>query len=742
MLNRVLVLLSWLCMRSQGQLLDHERRTDHVLSSGLCRYGNSVECCWGWRQMDRGRCQPYCEQGCKHGECVGPDRCKCHPGYTSKACNQDLNECGLKPRPCKHRCMNTLGSYKCYCLDGYTLQADGSCRNTRTCYHANCQYGCEVIKGLVRCTCPSPGLQLGPDRRTCVDINECISGGGGCPHRRKCVNTFGSFVCKCHLGFKLTYINGRYTCIDKDTRSFCSLNPTSPKCRCEDGNCKAPPKVTLDPYRPRTTRAYNHSLPQPITSTTPTTTTTPATTTTATTTLPTSTTTPKTPATTTTPSTTATTIIPATTITPKTTPATTTKVETATSATTTTPAATTTPATTTPSTTATATIPATTTTPKTTPATTTKVAIETSATTTTLATTTTPAATTTPATTTPSTTAITTTPGTTTTSATTTTPKTTPATTTTPALPLQTTTSASTTTPPPLTTTTPVTSIAVLPTTKETTTATTSSTSIPVTTTSGAFTFTTSTQTTTPSTTDSTLLPTKTNQDTTTQTTPTTTTTSSVSPTTTMLTTVSLVTTTMNNMINKDVTQKQRGDVHIPRHHSYNQLWEFDIELGNTDDYARDDSKVGVLHCTFDHGVCDWMSDREGDVHWETTHNSEGHSYLSVPELKAGQRSIRGARLGVQIAPPWSQGDVCFSFSHWLTGNHVGVLQLFVRTKGRGQRYSAAIWSRTIGYGWRQTQVTLTTYSVDKVLLKAERRRGHRGQIAVDDITLRQGACR
>ncbi|AWO97319.1 putative nephronectin-like [Scophthalmus maximus] len=24
---------------------------------GLCRYGNSVECCWGWRPMDRGRCQ-------------------------------------------------------------------------------------------------------------------------------------------------------------------------------------------------------------------------------------------------------------------------------------------------------------------------------------------------------------------------------------------------------------------------------------------------------------------------------------------------------------------------------------------------------------------------------------------------------------------------------------------------------------------------------------------------------------
>lgn len=40
--------------------------------------------------------------------------------------------------------------------------------DARTCYHANCQYGCEVSKGVVRCTCPSPGLQLGPDKRTCV----------------------------------------------------------------------------------------------------------------------------------------------------------------------------------------------------------------------------------------------------------------------------------------------------------------------------------------------------------------------------------------------------------------------------------------------------------------------------------------------------------------------------------------------------------------------------------------------
>ncbi|AWO97318.1 putative nephronectin-like [Scophthalmus maximus] len=488
--------------------------------------------------------------------------------------------------------MNTPGSYKCYCLDGYTLQADGSCRNARTCYHANCQYGCEVSKGAVRCTCPSPGLRLGPDRRTCVDIDECASGAGVCPRHRKCVNTFGSFVCKCHLGFKLTYINGRYVCIDKDARPFCSLNPSSPKCRCKDGGCKAVPKVTLEPHTPRTTTPI-----MPLT----------------------------------------TAALPTTTVT-----------------TTTTTRATTTSA-------------ATTTTVMKTTSTTTTPFSTTTATTTTIPTTATPTTTTTTTTTIP-------------------------------------------------TTTTP---------------------SITITTTTTPYYY---TYTTTPTTTTTTLATTTTSTTSTTFTSTTLdTSTSIIAPNTTMVpTTVSTVTTTLNNRIDKDVTQKQRGDVHIPRHPNQNHVWEFDIELGNTAEDARDDPEAGVLCCTFDRGLCDWLSDREGDLHWETSHGLEGGRYLSVPEVKAGQRSIRGARLAVQVAPSWSRGDLCFSFSHWLTGRHVGVLQLFLRKRGRGQRYSPALWSRTGGHGWRQTQVTLTTTHLDR----AERRRGQRGQIAVDDVTLRQGACR
>uniref|UniRef100_A0A3B5MCE9 Nephronectin a n=1 Tax=Xiphophorus couchianus TaxID=32473 RepID=A0A3B5MCE9_9TELE len=469
-----------------------------VLSDGLCRYGNGVECCWGWRRTERDRCQREdrqnsdrkfrmfqtdCQQGCKHGDCVEPDKCKCHPGYTGKTCNQDLNECGVKPRPCKHRCMNTAGSFKCFCLDGFALQPDGSCRNVRTCFHANCQYGCEVMKGEVRCTCPSPGLRLGPDRRSCVDVDECALG-AACPRRRKCVNTFGSFFCKCQLGFKLTFIDGRYACIGEEQR-VSHLKPQ-----------------TVISSSDRATRSRDKTA-----------------------------------------------------------------VSTTSMATST-------------------------------------VAMTTGSQTTQLATTV-PTA-----------------------------PPTVPAT------------SATTAAEPPV----------------------------------------------------------------------------AIATTTLPSTTSAVVTTTLNNRINKDVTQRQRGDVHS--------------------EAACSVAAAGDLRCSFSRGVCAWISERDGDLSWEVVEAPTGGRYLSVPELKEGQRGVRGARLAVQILPLWNHGDACFSFSHWLTGRQVGVLQLFVRKKGRDQRYGSALWSRTGGHGWRQTQVTLETESVDKVLLKAERRPGRRGQMAVDDVTLRRGSCR
>ncbi|XP_053863640.1 epidermal growth factor-like protein 6 isoform X3 [Malaclemys terrapin pileata] len=219
------------------------RQLMSVSQPGVCRYGSKLECCYGWRK-NKGHCEATCEHGCKYGECVGPNKCKCFPGFTGKTCSQDTNECGLKPRPCEHRCMNTHGSYKCYCLNGYMLMPDGTCANSRTCAMVNCQYGCEEVKEEVRCLCPSTGLQLGPNGRTCIgqwgpreavrakgtanhgqwelrsaepvdtaDIDECSTGKAICSYNRRCVNTFGSYYCKCQIGYELKYVRGHYDCV-------------------------------------------------------------------------------------------------------------------------------------------------------------------------------------------------------------------------------------------------------------------------------------------------------------------------------------------------------------------------------------------------------------------------------------------------------------------------------------------------------------------------------------------------
>ncbi|XP_069748550.1 epidermal growth factor-like protein 6 [Narcine bancroftii] len=212
---------------------------------GVCRYGSRLECCYGWKKNYKGHCEAVCEHGCKHGECIGANKCKCYPGFTGKTCNQDFNECGLKPRPCVHRCMNTHGSYKCYCLNGYMLMPDNTCANSRTCAMVNCQYGCENVKGEIHCLCPSSGLQLGPDGKTCVDIDECATSRSLCPPLRKCVNTFGSYFCKCQTGYELKYVDGKYKCIDRDEcaarthscspHAICHNTQGSFSCKCKPG---------------------------------------------------------------------------------------------------------------------------------------------------------------------------------------------------------------------------------------------------------------------------------------------------------------------------------------------------------------------------------------------------------------------------------------------------------------------------------------------------------------------------
>ncbi|XP_017689045.1 PREDICTED: nephronectin isoform X4 [Lepidothrix coronata] len=252
-----LLLASCLSLGAAGEF-DRRWPRHMVSSAGLCRFGSRIDCCWGWARVSWGQCQPFyvlrqriaslrcqpkaiCQPGCKHGECIGPNKCKCHPGYIGKTCNQDALSCLM----------------------------------------ANCQYGCDVLKGEVRCRCPSPGLQLGPDGRTCIDIDECATGRVICPRFRHCVNTFGSYICRCHQGFDLMYIGGKYQCHDIDecslghhqcgSFSHCYNTPGSYKCKCKEGyrdngtNCIQKPmtRPTARPTPEPTTRPTPRTTAQP-----------------------------------------------------------------------------------------------------------------------------------------------------------------------------------------------------------------------------------------------------------------------------------------------------------------------------------------------------------------------------------------------------------------------------------------------------------------------------------------------
>lgn len=73
--------------------------------------------------------------------------------------------------------------------------------DARTCSMANCQYGCEVMKGEVRCQCPSPGLQLAPDGRTCVGTAARCSLNKRCSEFKSTplqTSTASRVFCLCH----------------------------------------------------------------------------------------------------------------------------------------------------------------------------------------------------------------------------------------------------------------------------------------------------------------------------------------------------------------------------------------------------------------------------------------------------------------------------------------------------------------------------------------------------------------
>ncbi|KAL3837625.1 hypothetical protein ACJMK2_022971 [Sinanodonta woodiana] len=158
------------------------------------------------------------------------------------------NGCSSRNGGCSHFCFPRPGGLKmCDCPDGLTLRTDGhTCRlHDDMCDEQPCENGapCTNIGGLYICNCSrgwqgqkcSSGKIKSYERLTkwikicglysnisIPDVDECSE--NPCKNRADCVNTYGSYVCNCSIGWQ------RQDC--SDDVDECSDNP----CK-NSGNC-------------------------------------------------------------------------------------------------------------------------------------------------------------------------------------------------------------------------------------------------------------------------------------------------------------------------------------------------------------------------------------------------------------------------------------------------------------------------------------------------------------------------
>ncbi|XP_014448119.1 CD97 antigen isoform X1 [Tupaia chinensis] len=218
---------------------------------------------------------PGCALWCpRKSSCINATACRCNPGFSStsgeiftnilESCD-DINECAppMAP-PCGKLadCVNTEGSFYCMCNPGYGLssgaktfrnESENTCQDIDECQQNRklCKpHGvCVNTPGSYTCRC-LPGFALqqkGP--MLCADVNECTSGQNPCHNTTHCLNTVGSYECRCRPGWTPApgSPNGPNTTICEDVdecrsgqhqchvSTVCINSVGSYRCRCRQG---------------------------------------------------------------------------------------------------------------------------------------------------------------------------------------------------------------------------------------------------------------------------------------------------------------------------------------------------------------------------------------------------------------------------------------------------------------------------------------------------------------------------
>ncbi|KAJ7996718.1 hypothetical protein DPEC_G00239940 [Dallia pectoralis] len=166
----------------------------------------------------------------------------------------------------------------------------------------------------------------------------------------------------------------------------------------------------------------------------------------------------------------------------------------------------------------------------------------------------------------------------------------------------------------------------------------------------------------------------------------------------------------------------------------------------------RNLSNVERLGCSFNAGLCFWRQDPEDDGDWIRTNvptfppltgpnldhtfgNQSGY-YIVTPVSPGQWEKIFNIR-SLQLTP--STEPVCLKFWYHMYGEDVHRLTVSVEKL----LSSVVVFQKEGNYGdnWNLGQVTLNSTAETTVIFEAHKRGGMMNDIALDDISLKRGAC-
>eukprot|EP00117_Sycon_ciliatum_P009061 scpid61057/ scgid11505/ Latent-transforming growth factor beta-binding protein 2 len=150
------------------------------------------------------------------------------------------------------QCVNTIGSYNCRCSPGKPFdEILKRCVDPRVCQDRcpeghKCLHSDRTTAHCVKNNSDSTACPTGYRAHTkvgCVDDDECLGATHGCPSNLECRNNFGSFSCRCSVGYDFSPTGGQCFDVDECQRgqhncwgeTYCQNTIGGYSCPCKPG---------------------------------------------------------------------------------------------------------------------------------------------------------------------------------------------------------------------------------------------------------------------------------------------------------------------------------------------------------------------------------------------------------------------------------------------------------------------------------------------------------------------------